>query len=71
MHSVAKKRLQVDLSDQAYERLAETAEKEGRPVSEVVRRALNIEDYLREEQNKGGKVLIKEPDGTERQLVIA
>jgi predicted DNA-binding protein len=68
---MAKKRLQVDLSDQAYERLAETAEKEGRPVSEVVRRALNIEDYLREEQNKGGKVLIKEPDGTERQLVIA
>jgi predicted DNA-binding protein len=68
---MAKKRLQVDLSDQAYERLTEAAEKEGRPVAEVVRRALNIEDYLREEQDKGGKVLIKEPDGTERQLLIA
>lgn len=68
---MAKKRLQVDLSDEAYERLAEVAAKEGRPLAEVVRRALNIDDFLREEQDKGGKVVIEEPDGTKRQLVIA
>jgi hypothetical protein len=68
---VAKKRLQVDLNDDAYRHLAEVADEEGRPVAEVVRRALNIEDFLRKDQTKGGKVLIEEPDGKTRQLLIA
>jgi hypothetical protein len=68
---MAKKRLQVDLTDDAYDRLTEAANQQGRPVAEVVRRALNIEDFLRSEQGKGGKVVIEEPDGTKRQLVIA
>jgi hypothetical protein len=68
---MAKKRLQVDLNDDAYRHLAEVASGEGRPVAEIVRRALNIEDFLRREQTRGGKVLIEEPDGTTRQLLIA
>jgi CopG antitoxin of type II toxin-antitoxin system len=68
---MSKKRLQVELSDDAYVRLSQAANQEGRPVAEVVRRALNIEDYLRSEQSKGGKVMIEEQDGTKRQLVIA
>jgi hypothetical protein len=68
---MAKKRLQVDLTDDAYRHLAEVADEESRPVAEVVRRALNIEDFLRKEQAKGGKVLIEESDGKTRQLLIA
>lgn len=68
---MSKKRLQVDLTDDAYTRLSQAADLEGRPLAEVVRRALNIEDFLRVEQKKGGKVLIEEPDGTTRQLLIA
>jgi hypothetical protein len=68
---MAKKRLQVELSDQAYQHLAKVAEAEGRPVAEVVRRALNIEDYLREAQREGRKVLIEEPNGDKRELLLA
>lgn len=68
---MARKRLQVDLSDPAYERLQRVAHDEGRPVAEVVRRALNIEDYLREQQEAGGKVLIETKDGDIREIVVA
>jgi predicted CopG family antitoxin len=68
---MARKRLQVDLSDSAYERLQRVADEEGRPISEVVRRALNVEDILREEQQKGGTVVIESKDGERRQLVVA
>jgi hypothetical protein len=66
-----KRRLQVDLSDAAYSRLEETAHEQGRPLAEVVRRALNIEDYLNSERKKGARVVIEEEDGTKRELVMA
>lgn len=68
---MSKKRLQVDLSEDAYSRLSTAADAEGRTTSEFVRRALNIEDYLRQTKDQGGKVLVVDKDGTERELIVS
>ena len=61
------KRLQVELSEKDYERLRELAA--GRPLADLVRRALNAEAFLQERERAGAKVLIEESDGTQRELV--
>lgn len=64
------KRLQVDLSEDAYERLKRSAGEEDRSIAEVVRRALNIEDYVRRQMQEGGKVVVRTSDGVDRELMI-
>jgi predicted CopG family antitoxin len=61
------KRLQVDLSDEAFEDLARMAG--DRSFAEVVRRALNTESFLTSEENNGAKIIIEEPDGTRKEVV--
>lgn len=61
------KRLQVDLTDGAYEELRTMAD--GRPISDIVRRALNTEAFLRDEEAKGARIIVEELDGTRRQVV--
>jgi bisphosphoglycerate-dependent phosphoglycerate mutase len=64
------KRLQVDLNEAAYERLKQSADQEEKSIAEIVRRALNIEDYVRKQVHEGSKVVIRTPDGTDRELMI-
>jgi len=64
------KRLQVDLNEDAYERLKNSAGEEDKSIAEVVRRALNIEDYVRKQVQDGGKVVIRTSDGEDRELII-
>jgi hypothetical protein len=64
------KRLQVDLNEDAYERLKQSADDEEKSIAEVVRRALNIEDYMRKQVHDGGKVVIRTADGTDHELMI-
>lgn len=64
------KRLQVELNEDAYERLRKAAGAEDKSIAEVVRRALNIEDYVRKQVEDGGKVMIRDANGDDRELVI-
>lgn len=64
------KRLQVELSDDAYERLKSAAEAEERSIAELVRRALNIEDYVRKQVDEGSKVVIQSEDGRDQEILI-
>jgi uncharacterized protein with PhoU and TrkA domain len=64
------KRLQVDLNEDAYERLKNSAGEEDKSIAEVVRRALNIEDYVRKQVQDGGKVVIRTSNGEDRELII-
>jgi len=64
------KRLQVELNEDAYERLRRAAGVEDKSIAEVVRRALNIEDYVRKQVEEGGKVVIRDANGEDRELVI-
>jgi hypothetical protein len=62
--------LQVEMTDEAYQRLVAAAAVQGRSVAEVVRRALNIEAYLREEAEREATVIVEERDGTRKELVF-
>ncbi len=61
------KRLQVDLTDEAYDSLRRMAE--GRPLAEVVRRALNTEAFLHSEEREGGRIVVEEKNGSRKQVV--
>lgn len=61
------KRLQVELSEEDYERLRQLAN--GKPLADIVRRALNTEAFLQDREKGHAKVVIEEADGTQRELV--
>lgn len=66
------KRLQVDMTDEAYQKLQHAASEQGKTVSELVRRSLNIESFLREQAKKdaGSKVVVRSGEGEEQEIVI-
>jgi predicted CopG family antitoxin len=62
-------RLSVDITDDAYKRLVEAANREGVSPAELIRRALNLETYLREND---AKVYVGDADSGElRELEVA
>jgi predicted transcriptional regulator len=63
-------RLSVNLSPEVAEALRTLAEKKGATISEIVRNAIATEKFLTEEQEKHSQVLIKEKDGSVKQLVL-
>jgi hypothetical protein len=67
---MVEKLLELDVSEYAAERLSRTARREGLTLSGLLRRALNIEDYLREVRNRGGKVFVVDATGKRRELKI-
>jgi predicted transcriptional regulator len=61
--------LKVELSDDAYKRLSEAADREGISVAELVRRALNLEQIIRESD---AKVYLRDAErGELRELELA
>lgn len=58
---MGKHRLNIELSEDAYERLKQRAGDDLTMV-DVVRQALNLDSLVRDTQTKGGKVLIQEND---------
>lgn len=65
-------RLQVEMTDQAYASLQQAAAQQGRTVSELVRRSLNIEAFLREQatSDPASKVMVVSGDGREQEVKI-
>lgn len=61
------RRLQVDLSDDDYDKLRDLAN--GRSLSEVVRRALSTEAYLAAQEKLRSKVIIEDENGNKKELV--
>jgi hypothetical protein len=61
------KRLQVDLSEDDYDKLRQLAK--GRSLADVVRRALSTEAYVEERKQHGARLVIEEEDGTKKELV--
>lgn len=61
------KRLQVDLSDDDYDKLRKLAK--DKSLADVVRRALSTEVFVDERTQAGAKLLLEEKDGTKVELV--
>jgi hypothetical protein len=63
------RRLQVDLSEEDYDKLRGLAKVEGRSLAEVVRRALSTEAYVAAQESDGGKLILEDKNGDKTQLV--
>jgi len=63
------KRLEVEFSDTAYHRFMLAAAEQGISQAEYLRRVLNIEDYLRQAEKRGAKILVVDKDGHERHII--
>ena len=61
-------RLNINLSDKAFQELEDMAEKGGKSLSEVIRDALALEHWFDDTRESGGRVLV-ERNGKAREIV--
>lgn len=67
----AKKRLQFDFSEEGYAKLERLREQmDAGSHAEVVRRGLGLLDYARDRASHGCILIVREEDGTEREIVV-
>jgi hypothetical protein len=63
------RRITIRLSGEARDAVEALAKMRSTSINEVIRRAIGTEIFLMEAQERGGKILIQDKDGT-RQLVL-
>jgi hypothetical protein len=66
---VSKRRLNVDLTQDAYERLSEAADSQGTTLAEFVRRAINLDLFLRKQASDDGTITVEGAEGRTQVLV--
>lgn len=64
----APQRITLNLSPEAADRLRKLAQSTQKSLGEVIRQSLSLESLVRDEIQKGSKILIKEKDGTMREI---
>lgn len=57
-------RLSINLNDESAALLRKAAADEGRTITEVVRRALGVYDFVMEEARNGSQVRVNRADGS-------
>jgi hypothetical protein len=67
--SKAKKRLNLDLTPEAYELLQKLAERSGKNMAEVLRTGLALYGIAQEEEQKGRNLAVVEDDKVVKQIV--
>ncbi len=63
-------RINVTLTDDAYEQLQKTARESGMDMSEFVRNSLRVMNTLKREQSQGKQVLVGHNGKVEKELLI-
>jgi hypothetical protein len=66
----SQKRLNIVLSDVARKKLDSLTEKRHTTSSQVIRQAIQTEDFLQTELEEGSKILIQKKDGSLREVVL-
>lgn len=67
----AKKRLNLDLTPEAYELLQKLADESGKNMAEILRTGLAIYGISQEEEKKGRSLAVVEDDKVIKQIVTA
>jgi hypothetical protein len=62
-------RVSVNFSDSALLTLQKIAQKRGKTMSEVLRDAIELENYVTEAASEGSKIFIEKADGKIREIV--
>ena len=68
MEAIMTRRINISISDQAYETLDDIAKRKGKTISAVIRDALAFEKWLIDNQEKGASLMI-ERDGKFHEIV--
>ncbi len=64
------KKLTINLSGPIYETLQKLAAQQGVSVTEALRKAIGTEEFLRQQKNDGGKVLIQDADKNLKEVLF-
>jgi hypothetical protein len=65
------RRLNLETSEPVRERLEHLRERtDADSLAEVIRRALAVYDFLWSEREKGGRIVVKDDQGGEREVVL-
>lgn len=64
------KRVSVSLSDDAISKLQEISQRRGITMTEAIRIAINTEDFVQKEIEKGGRIIVEKPDKSFREVVF-
>ncbi|UCC87719.1 MAG: ribbon-helix-helix protein, CopG family [Anaerolineales bacterium] len=62
-------RVNVNFSDDTYAVLKEIAEKKGNTMSEVLRDAIALEEWVTDELTSGSRLLVERQDGEVREVI--
>jgi metal-responsive CopG/Arc/MetJ family transcriptional regulator len=62
-------RVSVNFSDNALSTLEKLAHEKGKSMSDVLRDAIVLENYVTEASREGSKIFIERPDGKIRELL--
>jgi hypothetical protein len=62
-------RFNVDLSNQAVEVIDTLADEQGTSKADVLRQAISLQKWFTDVQKQGGKIVVEQPDGTQREVV--
>lgn len=65
-----KKRLNLDLTPEAYELLQKLSEESGKPMAEVLRTGLALYGIAQEEKEKGRSLAIVEDETIKKEILI-
>ncbi len=60
----------ISLSDDVIKKLQEIAQRRGISMTEAIKIAINTEDYIQTQIEKGGKILVEKPDNTLREVIF-
>jgi metal-responsive CopG/Arc/MetJ family transcriptional regulator len=62
-------RVSVNFSDSAIQTLEKLAHEKGKSMSDVLRDAIILENYMTEAAKEGSKIFIEKPDGKIREII--
>lgn len=63
-------RVNVNFSTTAYRTLEELAETKGKSMSEVLRDAVQLEKWITDTYADGGRVVLVNDDGSQREILV-
>jgi hypothetical protein len=64
-------RMTLELPPRARAKLERLSEESDQSLAEIIRRSLALYDLLQSEVKKGGSLIIRGPDGKDREVLIA
>jgi len=64
------RRFNLTITGEAYDILQNLAAKKGKSMTDTIRDSITLEKYVVEEVEKGARIILRMPDGTEKEIIL-